>query len=148
MLEKLYWNQHKYDSISLELSSFGSIINYCLFYNLESTIFLENNDKFLYFSPLPLGYKLFFVIGDNIKEVNVKVFLLPDKQFDTSILLISYFKNVLEKDDFNHLLCFIEKIKFWKKSKSRFFTDIELSNNTITIKFNKLSPRIENIFFS
>lgn len=148
MLQKIYWNRHKYNSNSLELNSFGSIIHYCFFYNEESSIFLENNKNKYYFSPILQKYKLIFILKDKIREYEVDVYLLVTNEHDLSILLISYFKDILIKEDMDHLLSFIEKIKFWKKSKSRFFKDITLVDYTMTINFSKLSTRIENIIFS
>jgi hypothetical protein len=148
LLQKIYWNKHKYDSSAIELKSFDAMLNYCLFSTENSRVFILNNNKNLYFSPLPLDYKLVIKYKSYLLEVDTTTRLLFESEFDPLIVFLSYFKNILNIEELSYLISFTDKIRFWKKSKSRFINHITMDNNTITIDFKLLSTKVENIIFN
>lgn len=147
LLDKVFWSKHKDSGIPIEVNSFAVMLNFCLFYNKNSAIFISDRYHNKYFSPLKKTYNLTFTYEDKIKKVTVDVEVLLNKDYDMYLSLISYFKEILSKEDLGHLINFIEKLKFWKKSKSRFIKQLTIEENNIQIDFNILSSRIEKIIF-
>jgi hypothetical protein len=146
-LEKLFWNKHKNDSSPMELKSFSAILNYCLFCNEDSSIFISNVNANQYFCPLILEYKIVATYKTKVLEVSTNVHLLLSTEFDIYIIFLSYFKDITDNNEFDYLISFIEKLRFWKKSKSRFIKNISIIDNCLFIDFKSLSPRVSSIIF-
>lgn len=148
MLEKIYWNKHKYDRNSLDLNSFDSALNFCLFYEEESSVYIANNKNNLFFSPLLLDFKVSLIYNNKVQEFNVSARLLLSNQYDIFLVLLSYYKEILSNSELNYLITFLGKLRFYRKSKSRFINSLSINNNDISIEFNNLPSSLVAIIFN
>lgn len=146
-MEKLYWNKHKYDRNSLDLNSFDSALNFCLFYEEDSSVYIANNKNKLFFCPLVLDFKVTLVYKNNHKEFSTSSRVLLSNDFDLFLVLLSHYKKVLMNNELNHLMTFLGKFRFYNKSKSRFVNSVTINDRIISLDFKMLPQKLVEIIF-